>query len=151
MLIIIFPLLKIAAIQQGLGEVVPLNVLQLFTWQQLELLVSGSPIFDIELWKQRTDSSGVPNKTLALFWKVMESLQPKDQAGFVRFAWGRSRLPIASEFTTKMRLTSAGSARLPVAHTCFFSVELPDYSTEEDMRKGLLTAIHFGVGGVLMG
>ena len=36
-----------------------------------------------------------------------------------------------------------------VSHTCFFSVELPPYTTEERMRKGLLTAIHFGMGGIL--
>jgi hypothetical protein len=48
-----------------------------------------------------------------------------------------------------MSLTNAGDAKLPVSHTCFFSVELPAYSTEEEMRHGLLTAIHYGVGGVL--
>ena len=28
-------------------------------------------------------------------------------------------------------------------------VELPQYATDEDMRKGLLTAIHFGGCGML--
>ncbi|CAN0509760.1 unnamed protein product, partial [Scytosiphon promiscuus] len=37
-----------------------------------------------------------------------------------------------------------------VSHTCFFSIELPPYSTEERMRQGLLTAIHFGMGGILI-
>ena len=41
--------------------------------------------------------------------------------------------------------------QLPVAHTCFFSIELPPYETEAQMRKGLLTAIHFGAAGVLNG
>jgi hypothetical protein len=27
--------------------------------------------------------------------------------------------------------------KLPVSHTCFFHVELPDYSTEERMRWGM--------------
>ena len=142
---------QVEAIKLGINQVVPLDVINLFTWQQVELLVSGSPKFDIELWKLRTDSSGLSPKTLSLFWKVIESLTPKEQAGFVRFAWGRSRLPPASEFTTRMRLTSAGAATLPIAHTCFFSVELPDYCNEEEMRHGLLTAIHFGAGGILLG
>ena len=142
---------QVEAMKLGMGQVVPLSAVNLFTWQQVELLVSGSPKFDIDLWKLRTDSSGVPSKTLAMFWKVIESLSQKEQSGFVRFAWGRSRLPIASEFTTRMRLTSAGAAALPVAHTCFFSIELPDYRTEEEMRHGILTAIHFGAGGILLG
>ena len=144
---------QVAAIRRGMDSVVPLRVLQIFTWQQLEVLVSGDPRIDIELWKNSTDSSGVSGKLSALFWKVMESLTATEQSGFIRFAWGRSRLPPASDFTTKMKLTRLGTpgARLPVAHTCFFSVELPEYGTEEEMRTGLLTAINFGMGGILLG
>ena len=80
----------------------------------------------------------------------MKSFTPKEQSGFVRFAWGRSRLPAAKDFTTKMKLT-VGSGKLPVAHTCFFSVEIPEFTTEIEMRTALLTAINFGVGGILMG
>ena len=140
---------QIAAMRRGLGDVVPLSALHLFTAQQVDLLVAGSPIIDLDLWKQRTDSSSVPKETLDLFWKVLASLSSKEQSGFVRFAWGRSRLPVPSEFTTEMKLTTAGSAKLPVAHTCFFHVELPDYSTEDEMRHGLLTCIHFA-GGILL-
>lgn len=142
---------QIEMISTGINDVIPLNVLRLFSWQQLESLVAGSPTFDIPLWKSKTDASGVPSKTLELFWKVIESLTPKEQAGFVRFAWGRSRLPSEKEFTTKMRLTSAGSSPLPIAHTCFFSIELPDYPDEKSMRHGILAAIHFGLGGILLG
>ena len=143
---------QLEAIKSGFSEVVPLTAIQLLSWDQLEILVVGNPIFDIDLWKRRTDSSGVSSKTLSLFWVVIESLTPKEQASFIRFSWGRSRLPVASEFNTSMRLTAASSsARLPVAHTCFFSVELPDYRSEAEMRHGILTAINFGLGGILIG
>lgn len=141
----------IAAIRRGLEDVVPIHLLQLFSWQQTEFLVAGNPAFDIALWKSRTDSEGVSSKTSSLFWKVMETLTPKELSGFVRFAWGRSRLPPEKLFSTKMKLTDGGRASLPVSHTCFFSIELPAYETEAEMRRGLLTAIHFGVGGILMG
>ena len=141
----------VAAMRKGLGEVVPLRILLLFSALQLEELVCGSPTFDIELWKANTETSGLSPTAVALFWKVIESLPQKEQMGFVRFAWGRSRLPPAKEFNVKMRLSSGGRAALPVSHTCFFSVELPEYKTEEEMRHGILTAIHFGVGGILMG
>jgi hypothetical protein len=140
----------VARMASGLGQVVPMEALQLFSWQQLEVLIAGSPTFDIELWKKHTSASGISARNLGYFWKVIESLSPRDQAGFIRFAWGRSRLPSAKFFTTKMKLTSAGRARLPVAHTCFFSIELPDYESEEEMRHGILTAIHYGVGGILI-
>jgi hypothetical protein len=143
---------QIAALARGLDSVVPLRVLQLFSWQQLEVLVSGDPRVDIELWRSFTDAAAISPRLAALFWQVMESLTPKEQSGFIRFAWGRSRLPAAKDFTVKMKLTrlSAGH-RLPVAHTCFFSVELPEYTTEEEMRHGLLLCINYGQVGVLLG
>eukprot|EP00953_Heterococcus_sp_UTEX-ZZ885_P005544 3453-Heterococcus_DN1.PRE.1 len=79
----------------------------------------------------------------------MESLTPQEQSGFVRFAWGRSRLPSKAHWTTNMKISNRGALALPVSHTCFFSVELPDFKTIEEMRRGLLTAIHFGACGIL--
>ena len=142
--------LQILAIGKGIAQVAPMRVLKLFSWQQLETLISGSPEFDFELWKSKTESTGLSSKTVDLFWKVMATLTSKEQSGFIRFAWGRSRLPSQGKFSTKMKL-SFGQGKLPVAHTCFFSIELPEYATEEEMRAGLLTAINFGVGGILMG
>jgi hypothetical protein len=141
---------QVAAISKGLGAVVPMRVIQLFSWQQLDVLVSGDPSFDIAVWKAHTESSIAP-ETTALFWKVIESLTDKEKSGFVRFAWGRSRLPPSKAFTIKMKLTPSGSDKLPVAHTCFFSIEIPNYKTEDEMRHGLLTAIHYGASGVLIG
>ena len=140
---------QVKAMRKGFEVVLPERIIQLFSWDQLEVLVAGNPVIDMAMWKQQSSSSGLSTKLVSMFWKVMESLTNKEQSSFIRFAWGRSRLPPLKEFTTKMRLTS-GAGRLPVAHTCFFSVELPDYETEEEMRHGLLTAIHFGVGGVLV-
>lgn len=141
---------QINAIERGMAEVTPMRYLKLFSWQQLETLVAGSPLFDFNLWKLKTEASGLSAKTVDMFWKVMASLTAKEQSGFIRFAWGRSRLPPPKDFNTKMKL-NFGQGRLPVAHTCFFSIELPEYATEEEMRTGLLTAINFGVGGILMG
>jgi hypothetical protein len=141
---------QVAAMSKGLLDVVPSRVLQLFSASQVEILIAGNPNFDMDLWKKQTDASSISPRTLALFWQVMESLTPQEQSGFVRFAWGRSRLPGAKEFTVKMKLT-AGSSALPIAHTCFFSVEMPDYKTAEEMRHGLLTVINFGCGGILNG
>ncbi|RYH29207.1 hypothetical protein EON65_09325, partial [archaeon] len=119
-----------SAIAKGLGQVVPSRALLLFSAPQLEELVCGSPQIDLALWKSHTESGGVSAVTVQLFWKVMESLTPKEQSGFIRFAWGRSRLPTrAEDFSVHMKLTAGGRAALPVSHTCFFSIEMPDYKT----------------------
>lgn len=138
------------ALKRGMDDIVPTRLLKLFSWQQVEVLVSGDPKIDVELWKSKTDSSSVSSRCANLFWKVIESLTQKEQSAFIRFAWGRSRLPPAKDFTVKMRLTLNSDSSLPIAHTCFFSIEMPDYATEEEMRHGLLTVINYGVGGVLV-
>lgn len=141
---------QIEAMRRGLLEVVPTNILPLYTWQQFEVLVCGNPSFDLDVWKANTIIRDVPSKVVELFWKVVSSMTFKEQSGLVRFAWGRSRLPTKKTFPTQMELCNAGhGAVLPIAHTCFFQIELPEYETEERMRHGLLTAVNFGGGMIL--
>ena len=153
---------QVAAIRRGLGTIIPLQALRLYTWQQVEILACGQPVIDMDVWKLHTEYQNgysETHPTIKLFWKVLESLSFEEQAGFVRFAWGRSRLPSRNAWFDNMKLqrpaNSGGKTdaenMLPVAHTCFFSIELPPYSSEEKMRHGLLTAIHFGAAGILNG
>ena len=43
-----------AAIRSGLEQVIPLGLLKLLSWKELETLVCGKPILDIDLLKQNT-------------------------------------------------------------------------------------------------
>lgn len=51
-------------------------------------------------------------------WKVIESMSSEDQSGFVRFAWGRSRLPPKAFWRVNMKLlrSNMGEESLPVRH-----------------------------------
>ena len=84
---------------------------------------------------------------------MLQSFDDVERSQFIRFAWGRTRLPRGrwEQHLTISRLATAdGEESLPVAHTCFFQVELPPYSSEEKMREKLCTTIHFGLGGMLL-
>ena len=66
---------------------------------------------------------------------------------FLRFTWGRSRLPLNSAaFTQNFKLLSFSRSPAdqyyPVAHTCFFQLELPQYSSPAIMRDKLRYAIY---------
>jgi E3 ubiquitin-protein ligase HUWE1 len=37
--------------------------------------------------------------------------------------------------------------RLPTAHTCFNQLDLPEYSSMEELKKQLVTAINYGAEG----
>ncbi|CAM9241523.1 unnamed protein product [Heterosigma akashiwo] len=148
---------QLAAVRRGLATIAPLSVLQLFTWQQFEVLVAGESDVDLEYLRAHTRYKGYPagSEVVQRFWAAMAGFTSAERSQFIRFVWGRSRLPNKGrpwpqEFTIE-RMGGARDATLPVTHTCFFSIELPAYSSEEIMRKRLLTAINFGVGGILNG
>jgi hypothetical protein len=69
---------------------------------------------------------------------------------FLRFAWGRSRLPPPSQWgsqTFKLALLDAArpDETLPMAHTCFFAADIPAYTSYDALRSKLLYAITHSV------
>jgi len=144
---------QIAAIRRGLSDIVPLSLLNLCTWQDLEWKVSGKPYVDINLLRRHTQCSGVsPDAThIAYFWQTLQDFNQQDRRGFLRFAWAQERLPVNDEEfeRTKTRmmikpfpgLTDPNSA-FPKADTCFFNIMLPEYSSPKVLRDRLLFAIY---------
>lgn len=81
-----------------------------------------------------------------MFWRILEEFDNEERAALIRFAWGRSRLPInAAGFSQNFKIQSFNKSPpdsyYPVSHTCFFSIELPRYSTQDIMREKLRYAI----------
>jgi hypothetical protein len=143
----------IRAMRQGLYSVVPQRALRLLTPSELELAVSGHPEISVAVLKANTDYEGYrpQDATIQYFWKVLGDFSDEEKALYLRFIWGRSRLPSSRKLPKRMKILrrSGGDNDLPLAHTCFLSVELPPYTSMERMRWGLLTAIHYGSGGIL--
>ncbi|ETM45302.1 hypothetical protein L914_09596 [Phytophthora nicotianae] len=147
---------QVDAMLRGLGKIVPVQLLQLCVWSELQQWVSGSLEIDINLLKRHTRySSGMSPEQfphLEMFWKVLSSFSEENKRRFINFAWGQDTLPADdAEFdrTHTRLLIKAPSqdcgvdqdAMLPKADTCFFNIELPVYSNEEIMREKLLLAI----------
>ena len=66
-------------------------------------------------------------------------------AQFLRFTWGRSRLPVGSKLSEKMRIdsTSADITHLPSAHTCFFCQQhAQSTDSEEHAQQCLWSEAH---------
>jgi hypothetical protein len=75
-------------------------------------------------------------------WEALESFTGEERSLFLKFVWGRARLPVSREqFTQQFQVQgfnrSPADSYLPVAHTCFFSLELPRYSTTAIMTEKL--------------
>lgn len=80
------------------------------------------------------------------FWDVLHGMTNKERALYLRFVWGRARLPAtASELPRKHRINRLQKddpdGYYPTSHTCFFAIDLPQYSSQEVLRQRLLYAI----------
>lgn len=142
-----------AAVRLGLSCVVPPHLLSLYSWQEFDHMVCGNPVIDVVLLEAMTtyQNCSSTDKHIRNFWNVLEDYSEEEKSAFLRFTWGRSRLPLSKEgfsrklkieaFTPRGRSTATQDESLPVSHTCFFSLELPKYSTIEILREKLTYAI----------
>lgn len=130
---------------RGLSAVVPAEAMSLMSWHELESAVCGKPEIDVGLLESTTQysSCSASDRHIRLFWTALRSFSHEERSLFLRFVWGRSRLPLtAAAFTQRFTLQTFGrtpaDSYLPVSHTCFFSLELPAYSSEEVMAEAAL-------------
>ena len=76
------------------------------------------------------------------FWEILKEMSAEERTMFLRFVWGRSKLPSSGKLKSfTLSKLNRGDDALPISHTCFFQLELPDYSTKEVMRDKILYAI----------
>jgi hypothetical protein len=134
--------------RRGMGCIVPIKMVQLLSWQQLEVRVCGKPQIDLALLRSKTTYSGFSESDapVKFFWDTLSSFTSELRSAFLQFAWGRSRLPhTADQFTQSFTINKLNSsdpdASFPLAHTCFFEIDLPAYSTRETTRSRLIYAI----------
>lgn len=142
------------AMRDGLASVLPATTLPLLTWSELELLVCGKEGVDIDLLQANTeyDEDVSPeSEHIQSFWRVLRSFDDEDRSRFLKFVWARERLPNSSaEFHQRFKIQAAvgdgprdhPNTYLPKAHTCFFSLNLPKYDSDEVMKEKLLYAIY---------
>ncbi|XP_021771401.1 E3 ubiquitin-protein ligase UPL1-like isoform X1 [Chenopodium quinoa] len=153
---------QINSFLEGFNELVPRELISIFNDKELELLISGLPEIDLDDLKVNTEYTGytVASNVIQWFWEVASSFSKEDMARLLQFVTGTSKVPLEGfkalqgiSGPQKFQIHKAYGApeRLPSAHTCFNQLDLPEYSTKEQLRERLLLAIHeasegFGFG-----
>jgi len=132
------------AICRGFSTVVPQRQLCLFSWEEVAQMVVGSPTIDIALLRSATEYSGcsAEDKHVKFFWQALKEFNQEERRAFLRFTWSRTTLPLNKDaFPQRFKLQSCGlspaDSYYPIAHTCFFSLELPAYSSLEITKDKL--------------
>jgi E3 ubiquitin-protein ligase HERC2 len=138
---------QIEQIKVGLNEIVPIQILSLFSPEEVETLVCGSAEFNWNLLKQNTKYSGdftAAHDTIKYLWETLESFNPTESELFLRFVWGKTRLPNSSSdfsHTFEVQSLSGRADAFPTSATCFFKLNLPVYLSKDVLKEKLLYAI----------
>ncbi|XP_046853196.1 E3 ubiquitin-protein ligase HECTD3-like [Xenia sp. Carnegie-2017] len=142
---------QINAIRHGLTKVVPVALLDLLTWQELELKVCGNPKVDVRDLRKTTHFEDVlqSDDRVKYFWKAMENFSNEDRSRFLRFVTGRRRLPAHMTLCAAKSTTPIDS--LPEAATCSSTLFLPSYSSylvaEEKLRYAAYNCVSIDTDG----
>jgi len=142
---------QIDAIRRGLATIVPVQLLPLFTWQELEKMVCGKREIDVDYLRANTRYRAPVRENDAhvkIMWETLKGFSHEDRQLFLRFVWGQSRLPYnPDDFVNKFEILPARyadgnpDAAMPKSHTCFFSIELPRYTTVQACSEKIMYAI----------
>eukprot|EP00928_Gymnodinium_smaydae_P032081 TRINITY_DN23330_c0_g1_i1.p2 TRINITY_DN23330_c0_g1~~TRINITY_DN23330_c0_g1_i1.p2 ORF type:complete len:1183 (+),score=257.33 TRINITY_DN23330_c0_g1_i1:3381-6929(+) len=142
---------QLGHLRAGLATVVPLDALALWTWQYLEERVCGVAIVDVALLRKHVRYEGISPEApeVHFLWQTLEELSQTDLRRFLHFVWGRSRLPRdgSPKWAEGFKVASQTShgmdpdQSLPTAHTCFFKLDLPAYSSKDVCKRRIVFAI----------
>ena len=133
----------VESVRNGLLSVIPENAVTLLCWDELQQVVCGSRTIDVSRLRENTeydDDVSADDVHIKLFWSALESFSESEKSAFLKFVWARPTLPpVSVPFPQKMKIQSAvgddaagkPDVYLPKAHTCFFSLNLPKYTTKQ--------------------
>jgi E3 ubiquitin-protein ligase HUWE1 len=149
---------QIESFLDGFYDLVPPELITIFTPTELELLICGLPDVNVEELRQHTDYRQYRENDLIIiwFWDILRSFSREEKALFLQFVTGTSKVPLGGFANLQgMRGTQHFSIHrayvdvglLPTAHTCYNQLDLPFYGSQEDLREKLLMAIKEGNEG----
>uniref|UniRef100_A0A5B6YM25 HECT-type E3 ubiquitin transferase n=1 Tax=Davidia involucrata TaxID=16924 RepID=A0A5B6YM25_DAVIN len=153
---------QINSFLEGFNELVLRELISIFNDKELELLISGLPEIDLDDLRANTEYTGyiAASSVVQWFWEVVKAFNKEDMARLLQFVTGTSKVPlegfkalqgISGPQRFQIHKAYGAPERLPSAHTCFNQLDLPEYTSKEQLQERLLLAIHeasegFGFG-----
>ena len=142
---------QLRAFMEGLGDVLPLDLLQAFDEHELEMLIGGMTEIDMDDWTRFTDYLGYEktDKVIEWFWACLWSWPLEQKARLLQFTTGTSSVPVngfrclqGSDGPRRFTIVKSGDpSGLPRSHTCFNQLDLPPYEDYATLERKLRFAI----------
>ena len=124
---------QIEAFLRGFYDLVPPELISIFSPTELELLICGLPDVDIDDLAANTDYQQFREgeESITWFWEILRNFTREEKALFLQFVTGTSKVPLegfgglqgmrgAQRFSIHRAHGEHGA--LPTAHTCFNQV-----------------------------
>ncbi|KAJ7095822.1 hypothetical protein B0H15DRAFT_1019885 [Mycena belliarum] len=139
------------AFMEGLLELIPSELLNVFDERELELLIGGMSEIDMDDWTKFTDYRGYEktDQVIEWFWQCIRSWPAERKSRLLQFTTGTSRVPVngfkdlqGSDGPRRFTIERSGDPHgLPRSHTCFNRLDLPPYQDYESLETKLIFAI----------
>lgn len=84
-------------IKYGLFSIIPEHFIYVFNSTELELILNGQHIIDIDDWKKNTIYNSpyhVEHQVISWFWKILFEVDFHELPNFLLFCTGSSRIPV---------------------------------------------------------
>ena len=144
---------QINSIKKGISLILPLSLIKLLSYKQIEKLINGNKTIDINLLKKNTVFSNdlnINSKKVIWLFEILDEFSEEDKIKFIKFCYAQESIPNSQEdfdknqikFTIKNSKEIKRKNGFPKADTCFFNIELPDYNSKEIMKSKIYTAIN---------
>jgi len=139
---------QLSAFLEGFYKVIPLENMQILNPNEVEMLLYGVPIINLQDWKSNTIYKGAyyeNHQIIQWFWEVLNGFNQQQLAKILHFCTGSSRTPIdgfrnlmsnrgkIAKFCIESCKCNK-NLQFPIGHTCFNRLELPMYSNKEILK-----------------
>ncbi|KAK8843764.1 hypothetical protein M9Y10_024834 [Tritrichomonas musculus] len=149
---------QIEAFCEGFNWLIPINEINNFTPNELDLIICGNKKIDINDLRENTYFTfpyTADHPVIKMFFNVLSRWDSENLSKFLMFLTGSSQVPVNGfkeykENGKQIKIAPGGNKdRLCVAHTCFNILDLPEYENEDELNSKLLQSIQecqFGLG-----
>ena len=150
-------------IKRGMFSIIDKELLQIFTSNELDLIINGTPFIDIEDWRMnsRYKNYTSTDEVIINFWSIMDTLSQEELSKFLQFCTGSSRVPIGGfaalesnrGYKCKFCITKVeyinNERNFLKAHTCFNRLDLPTFPNKNALKEAITFILNnetFGFG-----
>ena len=142
----------IKKIRESFFKLIPKDIIQKFTSDELELIINGRPFIDLEEWIEFTQYKEPYNKdhrVILWFWEILNDFSQKELSNLLLFTTGASRVPFGgfsalesnrgnvSKFTIESIPYVKGKKNFVKAHTCFNRLDIPNFDNKNELKEAL--------------